>query len=140
MLSCSALKAVRSRRPPLPPGSSGPGHSGSPSGGGCSAPHGCSPAPGDRVEGERGQPGPGNAGVPARLPGLRAATARLVFSPALGAAQVPVRPPPPSAGAPACPGGRGDRGYLQRGGSPSAPCSCRLSRPSGPRTAPFPVR
>lgn len=74
MLICSALKAVRSRRPLLPPGSSGPEHSAPPSGGACPAPQDRPPAPGDRGEAEKGQRGPGISGVPARL---QAASAQL---------------------------------------------------------------
>lgn len=57
---CSALNAVRSRRPPLPAASSG--LSGPPSSWGRPAVRGRSPAPGDGGEGERGQPGPGPEG------------------------------------------------------------------------------
>lgn len=130
MLSCSALNAVRSRRPPLPPGSSGPEHSGPPSGGGCSAPHGRPPAPGEREKGvSQGQEPrvcPFASGQPLHClyRGFRGSTG-------------PVRPRPPSAG---CPDGRGDCGYLQRGWPSSAPCSCRLFRPAGRRTAPCSAR
>lgn len=95
MLSCSALKAVRSRRPPLPPASSAPEPSG------CPAPHGRSPAPGDGGERGRGQPGPGTAGVPARAP-LRPGQPphRRSSAGPRGAAAGPSVPPPPSAGRP----------------------------------------
>lgn len=95
VLSCSALKAVRSRRPPpRPPGSSGPEHSGPPSGGGCSAPHGRSPAPGKKEE--RGQRGLGTAWVPARLLRFRANTTQLVLSRNPGVAQGPSVLPVPA--------------------------------------------
>lgn len=151
VLSCSALKAVRSRRPPRPPGSSGPEHSAPPSGGGCPAPPGRPPAPGEREKrvsliayvrtfrpafsvSSRGR-------EPGGCPPARSASGQAPHSRALpGVAQGLVRPPPATAGAPGCPDGRGDRGYLQRRGPPSAPCSCRLSRPAGRWTAPCSAR
>lgn len=53
VLICSALNAVRSRRPPRPHGSSATGHSAPSSGTGCPAPDGLPPAPGDSDKDER---------------------------------------------------------------------------------------
>lgn len=86
VLICSALKAVRSRRPLLPPGSAGPEHSALPSGAACPAPQDRPPAPGHRGEGEKGQLGPGISGVSAHL---QAASAQLHLGGALRVAQGP---------------------------------------------------
>lgn len=90
VLICSALNAVRSRRPPRPHGSSGPAHSGPSSG---TAPDGLPPAPGHRDKEEerrvsqarapRGEPPP---------PPPRAATAQWRLPGKAGSAPDPPRP------------------------------------------------
>lgn len=97
VLICSALNAVRSRRPPRPHGSSGPAHSGPSSG---TAPDGLPPAPGHRDKEEerrvsqarapRGEPPP---------PPPRAATAQWRLPGKAGSAPDPPAPP----GSPGCP-------------------------------------
>lgn len=126
MLICSALNAVRSRRPPRPQGSSGPGHSGPSSGTGCPAPDGLPPAPGDRDEEERvshtryclgSRPPPPSPSTPAQRCLARASQPRR-----------PRREPP------AVPR------YLRQERPPCAPCSGRRARPAGPRAAPGSAR